>query len=69
MCFQGILELQKKGVVAAALIKKQKYWPEYIDGDAMNTYFNDKEVRTVDVMKGYLDGVVLQLSQQGSILS
>ena len=30
---KAILELKKKGVFPAALIKKQCYWPKYIPGD------------------------------------
>ena len=28
---KGIIELRKNGVFSSALIKKQKYWPRYID--------------------------------------
>ena len=58
---QGIAQLRKKGVFAAALIKKRKYWPKYIDGDRIKAHFKDKEVGTVDAMKGSLDGVNVQV--------
>ena len=58
---QGIAELRNKGVFAAALIEKQKYWPKYIDGDGIKEHFKDKEVDTVDAMKGYLNGVKVKV--------
>ena len=36
---RAIIELKKKGVFAAALIKKRPYWPKYIPGDAIITHF------------------------------
>ena len=54
---QGIIELRKKGVFAGALIKKRKYWPKYIDGDAIDKHFVDKEVGETDSRAGVLDGV------------
>ena len=35
---KGIAELKKKGVFAAALIKKRRYWPKFIDGDAIASW-------------------------------
>ena len=58
---QGIAELQKKGVFAAALIKKRKYWSKYIDGDGIKAHFKDKELGTVDAMKGSLGGVKVEV--------
>ena len=58
---QGIAELRNKGVFAAALIKKRKYWPKYIDGDGIKAHFKDKEVGTVDAMKGSLNGVKVEV--------
>jgi hypothetical protein len=54
---QGIVELRKKGVFAAALIKKRRYWPKYIDGDGIRNHFQDKPVGSVDVLCGELDTV------------
>ena len=34
---EGILELRKRGVFAAALIKKRRDWPKYIKGDEIKT--------------------------------
>ena len=58
---QGIAEMRSKGVFAAALIKKRKNWPKYIDGDGIKEHFKDKEVSTVDAMKGCLNGVKVEV--------
>jgi hypothetical protein len=41
---RGIIELWKKGVFAAAVIKKQKYWPKYVPGDAIDEKMEPAEV-------------------------
>jgi hypothetical protein len=33
---QGIIEMRKKGVFGAALIKKKRYWPKLIPGDELD---------------------------------
>ena len=33
---RAIIELRKKGVFASALIKKRKYWPKYVPGEAID---------------------------------
>ena len=58
---KGIVELRKKGIFAAALIKKRRYWPRYIKGDKIKKYFEDKAVGTVDAMKGKLDDVAVEI--------
>ena len=30
---KGVVELKKRGVFAAALIKKRRYWPKYVPGE------------------------------------
>ena len=40
----GIVALAEKGVYAAALIKKRRYWPKGVPRDAIKTYFANKEV-------------------------
>lgn len=52
---KGIVELAKKGVYGAALIKKRRYWPKYIKGDAIIDHFRTKEVGTADAWPGTLD--------------
>ena len=54
---QGIVELKKRGVYAAALIKKRRYCPKYIRGDKIKAWFKGKQVGTADSWKGKLDGI------------
>ena len=49
--------MKKKGVFAAALIKKRCYWPKYIPGDAIVTHSGDKEIGASDALQGELDNV------------
>ena len=53
---KGIVALLAKGVFASALIKKRKYWPEYIKGDAIAAHFKKKEVGAFDCWQGELSG-------------
>ena len=54
---QGIVELRKRGVFGAALIKKRRYWPKHIEGDRIKAHFEDKAVGDVDALAGVLDEV------------
>ena len=54
---QGIVELCKKGVFAAAQIKKQCYWTKHIPGEAIVLHFATKDVGHIDALQGQLDGV------------
>lgn len=54
---KGLTELRQKGIFAAALIKKRRYWPKYIEGDNNNMHFAGQEVGYADARKGTLDGV------------
>ena len=54
---KGIVELKKRGVYASALIKKQKYWPKYIKGDAIRDHFTAKNVGDCDSWKGSMEEV------------
>ena len=54
---QGIVELCKKGVFAAAQIKKWHYWPNHIPGEAIVSHFATKDVGHIDALQGQLDGV------------
>ena len=53
---KGIVALKKKGIFSAALIKKRKYWPKYIDGDRIKSHFDDKPVGSVDALEGNING-------------
>ena len=54
---KGLVELRKKGVFGAALIKKRIYWPANIKGDAIDAHFASEEVENVDAAKKQEDGV------------
>ena len=58
---KGIVEVRKKGVFAAALIKKRRYWPKHINGEDNIKHFEDKEVGSADGLPGKLDGVPFHL--------
>jgi hypothetical protein len=44
-----------------ALIKKRRYWPKLIPGDAIIEHFVDKNVGDVDALPGMLDNVPFHL--------
>ena len=48
---KGITDLLDFGVYAAAIIKKQKYWPKGVPGDTIDKYFVDKDVTHVDMLE------------------
>ena len=48
---KGITDLLEFGVYTAALIKKRKYWPKGVQGDAIDKYFADKDVTHVDILE------------------
>jgi hypothetical protein len=54
---KGLIELRKVGVFAAAVIKKQRYWPKYIQGDEIAAHFEGKPVGSYDYWPGKLDNV------------
>ena len=60
---KGIVELWKGGVFAAALIKKRRYWPTKVPGNAMQQHFDEEGVKVggTDVIQGTMDGVIYNL--------
>ena len=54
---KGIIELKKIGVYAGALIKKRRFWPKFVPGEAIDQHFKDKEVGETDSLYGELEGV------------
>ena len=52
---KGLIALKKVGVFAHAVIKKRRYWPKYIPGQAIDERFADYDVGTVDCLNGMLD--------------
>lgn len=49
---KSILELAKKGIFACALIKKRRYWPTLVPGEAIDAYFAEKDVGEHDSIQG-----------------
>jgi Transposase IS4 len=39
---KGLIELRKQGVFGAAIVKKRRYWPKYVNGDEIKTDFDGK---------------------------
>jgi hypothetical protein len=54
--------LKRRGLDAAALVKKWQYWPKYIHGDDVRAHFEGKEVRTGEAWPGELDGIPFHLN-------
>jgi hypothetical protein len=54
---QALIEIKKKGLFAAAVIKKRRYWPRHIDGEGINTKLKDEPVGTQTALPGVLDDV------------
>ena len=52
---KGITALLDFGVYAAALIKKQKYWPKGLPVDSIDKYFSDKYVTHVDMLEAIIE--------------
>jgi hypothetical protein len=51
----GIVELAKRGLHGGALIKKRRYWPKWILGEAIKAHFAEKKVGEVDCWNGSLN--------------
>ena len=51
------MELKKKGMFVASLIKKRCYWTKYIKGEVIIQHFQDKEVGATHALRGVLDDV------------
>jgi hypothetical protein len=48
---KGIVALASRGVYAGALIKKRRYWPKGVLGEAINEHFRNKEVGDIDMLE------------------
>ena len=55
---KGITYLLEFGFYAAALIKKRKYWPKGVPGDAIDEYFVYKDVTHVDMLEEITEEVL-----------
>lgn len=52
----GILAMHNHGVYGASLIKKRRYWPLKVPGDAIDDYMKDKELGYADTLEQDIDG-------------
>ena len=50
----ALVQLKKIGDFAHAVIKKRRYWPTFIPGEAIENHFKDKEIGAVDCLSGEL---------------
>jgi hypothetical protein len=46
-----VVALASRGVYAGALIKKRRYWPKGVLGEAIDEHFRNKEVGDVDMLE------------------
>ncbi len=55
---KSLVELKKVGVFACAAIKKRRYWPAFVPGEAINRQFNNLGLGVGDslAISGKLDG-------------
>jgi hypothetical protein len=60
---RGLIELRKKGVFAAAIVKKRRYWPKFIAGDDIKRHFDEGKfgVGDADAISGILDNTAFHL--------
>jgi hypothetical protein len=58
---KAIIELKKRGIYSSALIKKRRFWPTGVPGEAMDTHMESKDIGDVDAVQGSLDGVTYNL--------
>ena len=49
---RGLIELSKRGLFIFAVIKKQRYWLKYIDGNKLKEHFNNTAVEAVTSLLG-----------------
>ncbi|MFN9938499.1 MAG: hypothetical protein ACK56I_03405, partial [bacterium] len=60
---KAICDLQKVGVYSCALIKKRKYWPKGVPGEAMQSFFDADGVNVGDchAIQGMMEGTTYNL--------
>jgi len=54
---KALVELKKVGMFVCAVIKKRRYWPAMVPGDAMTEAFDEGQVGDSMAISGVLDGV------------
>lgn len=58
---QGLAELGKRGVFAATVVKKKKYWPRGVPGDEILAYMEHKPVGQLMTRLGSIDEIPMLL--------
>ena len=58
---KAIIELKRHGIYSCALIKKRRFWPTGVPGNAMDEHMETKEVGDVDAVQGSEGGVTYNL--------
>ncbi|KAI2498691.1 Transposase IS4 [Fragilaria crotonensis] len=54
---QSLIQLASVGVYGSAVIKERRYFPKYINGDAIDPHFESKGIGETDILPGTLDGI------------
>ena len=52
----GIIAMHNFGVYDQSLIKKRRYWPKNVPGDAIDSYFANKELGSAKTFRQVFDG-------------
>jgi len=60
---KAIIELKRNGLFGCALVKKRRYWPANVPGDAMDEHFamDGVQVGDCDAITGTIDGIPYNL--------
>ena len=61
MCPKGDCGIEEKGSIHGIIDKKRRYWPKYINGEAITQHFQDKEVGATDALPGVLDDIPIHV--------
>ena len=51
----ALIQLRRNGVFGLIMVKKRKYWPKFIDGEAIKQHMANKPVGSVDSLPGQKD--------------
>lgn len=51
---EALIELRKRGVFSSAVVKKRRYWPKWVPGEAIKEKMADTQIGDVDSLKGML---------------
>ena len=53
---KGLIALKKLGVYAHAVVKKRRFWPKHVPGEAIDERMANQPVGSTDALRGVLDG-------------